>query len=179
MAYKEGSATGELRRMAAEMILEAASLTDEMTDEEARPLISWCLSQGEAAAAAVAITDAVASGTGHALEPDDDPRKALRERLVPVRRLIRAINALTGKRRHMRSRQVFDELDAIRSLAQELPEPGGAAVTDVALAELAAWQTGFDNGAFVGAILYLMQGMPIGEAVLTWWSWESGSGDVE
>ena len=173
MAYEGASRTGDLRRMAAEMILEAAMLTDEMTDEEARPLISWCLSQGEAAA------DALLAGTDPALAPEDDPREALMERMVPVRRLIRAINALAGNRRGMSSRHVFDELDAIRSLAQELPEPGGTAVTDVALAELAAWQTGFDNGAFVGAIVYLLQGMPIGEAVLTWWSWESGSGDVE
>ena len=177
MAYGEGIATGELRRMAADMVLEAASLTDELTDKEARPLISWCLSQGEAAAAATA--DAVSTGADPALVPDDDPTGALRERLAPVRHLIRAINALAGRRRGMSSRQVFDELDAIRLLAHELPQPGGAAVTDVALAELAAWQTGFDNGAFVGAILYLLQGMPIGEAVLTWWSWESGSSDVD
>ena len=157
--------------MAADMVLEAAGLTDELTDEEARPLISWCLTQGEAAADAVASTEALGA--------EADPREALRERLVPVRRLMRAINALAAKRRHMRSRQVFDELDAIRALAQDLPRPGGAAVTDVALAELAAWQTGFDNGAFVGAILYLLQGMPIGEAVLTWWTWESGSSDVD
>jgi hypothetical protein len=178
MEYKEGASTSELRRMAAEMILEAASLTDELTDKEARPLISWCLSQGEAAAAAVATADALSAGTDPAPAPDD-AREALMRRMAPVRLLMRAINDLAGKRRDMRSRQVFEELDAIRSLAQELPEPGGAAVTDVALAELAAWQTGFDNGAFVGAVLYLLQGMPIGEAVLTWWSWESGSDDVE
>lgn len=173
MEHKEGTSTSELRRMAAEMILEAASLTDEMTDREARPLLSWCLSQGEAA------SDGFLTGTDPALAPEDSPREALMERLAPVRRLMHAINDLSGKRRDMNSRQVFTELDAIRSLAQELPEPGGTAVTDVALAELAAWQTGFDNGAFVGAIVYLLQGMPIGEAVLTWWSWESGSDDVE
>lgn len=173
MEHKVGISTSELRRTAAETILEAAGLTDELTDKEARPLISWCLSQGEAAA------DRLLTGTDPALAPEDSPREALMKRLAPVRRLMRAINDLAGRRRDMRSRQVFEELDAIRSLAQELPQPGGAAVTDVALAELAAWQTGFDNGAFVGAIVFLLQGMPIGEAVLTWWTWESGSGDVE
>jgi hypothetical protein len=97
------------------------------------------------------------------------------ERIAPVRSLIRAINALAGERRDLDSRQVFDRLDAIRSLAKELPVPGGEAVTDVALAELTAWQTGFDNGAFAWAIVYLLQGMPIGEAVITWWTWETRS----
>ena len=175
MAYTVRTSASELRRMAAEMILETASLTDELTDAEARPLIDWCLREGEAAASAASAVDA----TDPAQAPGDDLRGALMERIAPVRRLMRAINALAGKRRDMRSRQVFEELDAIRSLAQELPEPGGAAITDVALAELAAWQTGFDNGAFVGALVYLLQGMPIGEAVLTWSTWESGSGDVD
>ena len=161
--------------MAAEMILETASVTDELTDAEARPLIDWCLRQGEAAASVVE----AAAATDPAQAHGDDLREALLEQIAPVRRMIRAINALAGKRRASSPRQVYDELDGIRSLARDLPEPGGAAVTDVALAELAAWQTGFDNGAFVGAIVYLLQGMPIGEAVLTWWSWESGSDDVE
>ena len=171
MAREERTGTDRLRRMAAEMVLEAASLTDELTDEEARPLIDWCLRQGEAAASALS------AGIDPAREPGEDVREALMERLAPVRRLIRAINALAGARRAQSPRQVYDELEAIRSLAEELPMPGGKTVTDVALAELAAWQTGFDNGAFAGALLYLLQGMPIGEAVITWWTWESGSGD--
>ena len=179
MEHEEGISTSELRRMAAETILEAAGLTDELTDKEARPLLSWCLAQGEAAAAAVVTADAMSTGTDPAVAPEYSPRDALMKRMAPVRRLMRAINALAGRRRDLSSPQVYDELDAIRSLARELPEPGGVAVTDIALAELAAWQTRFDNGAFVGAIVYLLQGMPIGEAVLTWWTWESGSSDVE
>ena len=173
MTREEGSVVEELRPVAAEMVLEAASLTDELTDEAVRPLIDWCLRQGEAAA------DALSAGMDPAPVPDEERREALIERLAPVRQLIRAINALAGERRDLSTRQVFDELDAIRALAQGLPVPGGVAVTDVALAELAAWQTGFNNGAFAGALLYLLQGMPIGEAVITWWTWESGNGDGE
>ena len=177
MTREEGSVVEELRPMAAEMVLEAASLTDELTDEAVRPLIDWYLRQGEAAASAAA--DALSAGKDPARVPDEERREVLIERLAPVRQLIRAINALVGERRELSTRQVFDELDAIRALAQGLPVPGGVAVTDVALAELAAWQTGFNNGAFAGALLYLLQGMPIGEAVITWWTWESGNGDGE
>jgi len=170
---EEGSSTDNLRRQAAEMILEASSLTDELTDEEARPLIAWCLMQGEAA------VDVLSASVDLASLAAEDAREMLSERVAPVRRLMRAINALAGERRDLGLCQVFDELEAIRALAEELPVPGGVAVTDTALAELAAWQTGFDNGAFVGAILYLLQGMPVGEAVIIWWIWESGSGDGE
>ena len=42
----------KLRQLAAEMILESSSLTDDLTDEEARPLIAWGLDQADAAAGA-------------------------------------------------------------------------------------------------------------------------------
>ena len=85
------------------------------------------------------------------------------EHVAPVRRLMRAINALAGGRRDLSPQQVFNELETLRTVAEELPVPAGVGITDTALAELAAWQTGFDNGAFVGAILYLLQGIPVDE----------------
>lgn len=151
------ASTEKLRRQAAEMILEASSLTDELTDDEARPLIAWSLSQGEAAA------DAQSASVDLGSLPAEEAREMLTERVAPVRRLMRAINALAGERHDLNPYQVFNRLETIRSLAEELPVPGGVAVTDTALAELSAWQTGFDNGAFVGAILYLVQGMPVGK----------------
>ena len=159
---EEGSSTDKLRRQAAETILEASSLTDELTDEEAVPLVAWCLMQGEVAADALSVSVDLASLAA------DDVREMLSERLAPVRRLMRAINALAGGRRYLSPQQVFDELEAIRAVAEELPAPAGISVTDTTLAELTAWQTGFENGAFVGAVLYLLQGMPLGELETTW-----------
>ena len=158
---ERGSNTDKLRRQAAEMILEASSLTDELTDEQARPLIAWCLSQGEAAA------DALSASVAMASLPATDAREILTERVAPVRRLIRAINALAGERRDLSPQQVFGGLEAIRTVAEELPIPAGVGVTDTAWAELAAWQTRFNNGAFVGATLYLLQGMPVDEVEIT------------
>ena len=152
MAREERASTDRLRRMAAEALLEAASLTGELTDEEARPLISWCLSQGEAAA------DALSTSSDLDLAAAGEARKMLVEQIAPVRRLMREINALAGERRDLDPQEVYDRLETIRALAEELPAPGGAAVSDTALAELAAWQTGLDNGDFVGALLYLLQG---------------------
>jgi hypothetical protein len=159
---EEEFSTDQLRRQAAETILEASSLTDELTDDEARLLIAWCLSQGEAAADALSASVDMDSLTA------EDAREMLTQRVAPVRRLMRAINVLAGERHDLSPHRVFNKLEAIRSLAEELPVPGGVAVTDTALAELAAWQTGFDNGAFVGAILYLVQGMPVGEIETGW-----------
>lgn len=159
---EEGSSTDKLRRQAAETILEVSSLTDELTDEEARPLIAWCLMQGEAAA------DALSASVDLASPPARDASEMLSERVAPVRRLMRAINALAGGRQVLSPQQVFSELETIRTVAEALPVPAGVDITDTALAELTAWQTGFDNGAFVGAVLYLLQGMPVGELETRW-----------
>ena len=151
-AREEGAIADRLRRIAAEAILEAANSTDELADEEARPLIAWSLSQGEAAA------DAVANSADLDPMTAGQARKMLSEQVAPVRRLMREINGLAGERGTCEPQQVYERLEAIRALAEELPVPGGAAVSDTALAELAAWQAGLDNGDFVGALLYLLQG---------------------
>lgn len=161
MTKENGTSTEESRRLAAEMILEASGLTDELTDEQSRPLIGWALSQGEAAA------DALSTSIDLNLVPAGDAQEMLAERLSPVRRMMLSINSLAGQRRDLDPRQVYSKLETIRALAEELPAPGGASVSDTALAELAAWQTGFDNGAFVGAVLYLVQGMPACEPEAT------------
>ena len=151
MAREEGAIADRLRRTAAEAILEAASLTDELTDEEARPLISWSLSQGEVAADALATSvdlDLVIAGRAQTM---------LAEQMVSVRQLLREINGLAGDRGDLDPQQVHGRLETIRVLAGELPVPRGTAVSDTVLAELAAWQTGLDNGDFVGALLYLLQ----------------------
>ena len=152
MALKEdGASTVSLRSVAAEAILEASSATDELTDEEAQPLITWCLSQAEAAA------DALAVQAEPGVSPDGDPHEMLAGQVATVRRLMRKVNQLTGERGDLEPQQVYSKLEAIRALAEELPGAGGTAVTDTALAELAGWQTGLDNGDFVGALLYLLQ----------------------
>ncbi len=140
----------ELREQAAGMILEAAGVTDALTDEEARPLVAWCLSQGEAAAEALwASSEMVPLEAGEA-------RGMVAERVAPVRRVMRAISRLAGRRSVLSPDEVFGELETLRTSARELPVPPGEAMTDTALAELAAWQSKLDTRAFVRAILYLL-----------------------
>ena len=86
---------------------------------EARPLITWCLSQGEAAA------DALSASVDLASLPAEDAREMLTQQVAPVRRLMRAINALAGERRDLSPQQVFNELETIRTVAEELPVPAG------------------------------------------------------
>jgi hypothetical protein len=152
MVAKEDRASVEpLRNYAAGAILEASSSTDELTDEEAQPLITWCLLQAEAAA------DALAAPAAPGVSPSGDAREMLAVQVATVRRLMREINELAGERGDLEPQQVYGKLEAIRALAEELPVAGGTAVPNTALAELAAWQTGLDTGEFVGALLYLLQ----------------------
>ena len=151
VANEDGASVEPLRSYAAGAILEASSSTDELTDEEAQPLITWSLSQAEAAA------DALAAPSEPGVSPGGDAREMLAGQVATVRRLMRAINELAGERGDLESQQVYGKLEAIRALAEELPVAVGTAVSSTALAELAAWQTGLDNGEFVWALLYLLQ----------------------
>lgn len=139
----------DLKQQATALILEASVVTDELTDEEARPLIAWAVSQ--AAAATFAAAEDLAA------LPAREARGMLAERLAPVRRCMRAINALAGRRGTLAPEALLEELQALRAAAQQVPAPPGAAVPDTALAELAAWQGRLDTRAFVGAILYLLR----------------------
>lgn len=140
----------ELRQQAGVMILEAVSVTDALTDEEARPLIAWGLSQGEAVVEAL-----WASGKLVPL-PSGEARGKAAKGVAPVRSVMRAVSRLVSRRSALSPDEVFEELEALRTAAGELPLPPGEAMTDTALAELAAWQSKLDTRTFVGAILYLL-----------------------
>lgn len=156
----EQSSSEELRQLAAESILEASSLTDGLTDDEAEPLVSWGLGQALVAAdAAVAVQGGAVGGLVASL-PDDDLGATVAGHLSPVRRIMKAISQLTADRHELSAQQVVGELVGIRTLAVDLPDPPGLEITDTTLAELAGWQPIFDNMTFVRAILVLLDPEP-------------------
>jgi hypothetical protein len=139
----------QLRQMAAETILEASNLTDELTDKEARPLIDWGLAQAREAAWALALSDSLA------VMSTDDLYPVLADQLTPVRRTMKAINALAADRHGLQPEALVEELQYVVELSKRLPSPPPLVTTETTLAELAAWQTGMDNATFVWAILTL------------------------
>jgi hypothetical protein len=147
----------KLRQQAVEMILESSSLTDDLTDEEARPLIAWGLDQAEAAADAVVASQRIS--VSHLLPalPVADLRAALAGRVGPVRHVMKAISALTAARRDLSSQEMVGELGNICMMAGELPAQALVTITDTGLTELGARQAGLDNAAFVQALLALLE----------------------
>jgi hypothetical protein len=150
MMMVEDGRTEKLRRLAAEMILEASSLTDGLTDEEARPLIAWALSQGEAAA------DALAASVDLASLPAGETREMLAGRVAPVRRFMGAINALAGERRELKLHRAYKRLESIRVMAQELPAPPDVVSSDLKLKWLARRTRKDDDSAFVRTIVLML-----------------------
>jgi hypothetical protein len=147
-----------LRRQASEMVLEASSLTDELTDEEARPLLAWGLEQAKAAADELALTDQATAAL-----PAEDIRSMLADQLTPVRRTMKLINGLTADRYDLSPEDLFEELKYVVELAGRLPHPPSLTDPQVPLAELTGRQADLDNAAFVQAIVALLgSSSPIG-----------------
>jgi len=92
----EHGSSEEWHRLAAEIILESSSLTDELTDKEARPLLFWGLAQAESAVDAVVATQGVPVGHVVAVLPAADLRAVLAGRLAQVRRMVKAISTLAA-----------------------------------------------------------------------------------
>lgn len=147
----------KLRQLAAEMILESSSLTDDLTDEEARPLIAWGLDQADAAAGAVASSQRISKANLIPALPPDDLRAALAGRMGPVRRLIKSIGVLAADRYELSSQEMAEELENIRTLAGELPAQAMLSITDIGTAELTARHTELSNVEFVEALLTLLE----------------------
>jgi hypothetical protein len=141
----------QLRRQAAEMVLGASSLTDELTDEEARPLLGWALEQANAAADKLALTDQVMAAM-----PAEDVRSMLADQLTPLRLTMKRINGLTADRHSLSPQDLFEELKYVVELAGGLPHPPFLTDPQVPLAELSAQQVDLDNAAFIQAILALL-----------------------
>jgi hypothetical protein len=139
----------QLRKLAGVMILGDSSLTDELTDTEAKGLLDMGLLQADAA------VDALLASFEPARLPPDDVEEMIAERMAPVRRFLSRINALVGKRRDLTPEQWTEELDGLRVAAVELPLPPEAPVSDSALSLLAHWPTEGDNLGFVLAILHV------------------------
>jgi hypothetical protein len=156
---EQGSSEG-LQQLAAEAILESSSLTDELTDEEARPLISWGLVQARLAVESVVAEQEAHVNSRAAILPADDLRAVLAERLAPVRRIVKASSALTIDRHRLSVQEVVEELVSIRAMAGKLPA-ACLPITGPTLAELAAWQLCFDNATFIRAMLVLLHPEPI------------------
>jgi hypothetical protein len=145
----------QLRRQAAEMVLEASSLTDELTDEEARPLLAWGLEQAKAAADELALTDQAMAAL-----PAEDVRSMLADQLTPLRRTMKLINGLTADRHDLSPQDLFEELEYVVELGRRLPYSPTLTDPRVPVAELSARQADLDNIAFVQAILALLGSPP-------------------
>lgn len=149
---KEAEA-GRLRQMAAETILSTTNLTDELTDEEARPLVRWGVMQAEAAAHDLAL-----ASQNHEDAPGTDLDDLLADRLGPVRRLMKGINRLVPGRHGLPTEALNEELQRLMALAEGLPRPPLLETPVVPLAELSARQADMDGHAFVQALVGLLEG---------------------
>lgn len=141
----------QLRQHASEMVLEASNLTDNLTDEEARPLLAWGLEQAKAAADKLALTHRFMVAM-----PAEDIRSMLADQLTPVRRTMKLINGLAADRHDLSPEDLFEELKYVVELAERLPHPPSLTEPRVPLAELSAQQADLDNAAFVLAIVALL-----------------------
>lgn len=139
-----------LQRLAAEIISEAAGLTDDLTDAEARPLIAWAQSQAEVAAQQVTWSQARPG------LPAEELHAILADRLGPVRKVIKMLSRLAVERHSLAVEEITKELESIRDLAGRLPNPATPATISFAPADLAARQAGMDHTAFVSAVLALL-----------------------
>jgi hypothetical protein len=79
------------------------------------------------------------------------------EGVAPVRRYMGAVNALVGKRRRLTPTQILAELEGLQTMAEELPQPSGASISDGAMSLLTHWPTEGDNLGFVLALLHVFE----------------------
>ncbi len=99
----------ELEARAAESILGDAGLRDELTDDEARPLIEWGLRQASAMARRVVAEAALQSS----METLDDS-------LTSLRRLMKRINRLVGRRGEGDPERLRKDFARLASLSEKL-----------------------------------------------------------
>lgn len=99
----------ELEARAAESILGDAGLRDELTDDEAKPLIEWGVSQASAMARRV-VAEA-------ALQSDID---TLDESLASLRRLMKRVNRIVGRRAEGDPESLRKDVDRLASLSEKL-----------------------------------------------------------
>lgn len=140
-----------LRQMASEMILADSSLTDELTDHEAQPLIGWGVIQAKAAADELAragqdTLDSWGRGQGEALAGLVDP----------VRKMMARINRLVAQRHILPADELLGELQRLFALAENLSCSPLSEVPAESLAGLTTRQTDLDGRAFVQAIVGLL-----------------------
>lgn len=144
-----------LQERAAEMVLSMSTMTDDLTDEEARPLIAWAVGQAEAVAREVAAGGARGAAPGAAVP---DPAELLADRLTPVRKLVRAVSSLAADRHRLNEEEVAEEIDYVVELGDRLPGAGMRPRTvangaHAAAPDLARRQAEMDNREFVIALL--------------------------
>jgi hypothetical protein len=139
----------ELKNLAALIILGDSGLTDELTDKEAKALLDLGMLQADAA------VDALLASSDAARVPADGAGALIAGRVAPVRRFVRMVNVLAGKRRRLTPDQMAGELESLRAAAEELPLPPEAPVRDSAISLLAHWSTETDNLGFLLALLHV------------------------
>ena len=159
-----------LRQAASEMILSGSNLTDELTDDEAQPLILWAVRQAEAAA-----DDLVLASLDGEASPAMEPGEILADRLHPVRRMMTRINRLVSNRHDLPKEDLREELQYLFLLAEELPRPPQGTALPVQATELISRQADLENRAFVQAVIGLLEVSPCSDA--TDRTPESGQGE--
>lgn len=147
----ETASVHQLRQVAVDMILEASSHTDELKDDEAKPLIDWAVVQAEAAADELSQTSQF-----RAVPSQKEPVALLSDRLTPLRRTMRFINSLAADRCDLSPEELLEELRYLLELAERLPSPPRRKAAADRLAELTARQAELNNLEFVQATVDLL-----------------------
>lgn len=151
------SELANLERLAAGMVLDSTSTTDELTDKEAQPLIEWGLAQAKAAAGDVAREPALRAASSA------QRQEALAERVAVVRRVMKVLNNLAVDRHSLSTEQVAGEMQYLWELAARLPRPPAPRTTSIAGADASqrpGAQAGLANGPFVRDVLNLLEPGP-------------------
>lgn len=136
--------TEHKKQLAAEMILDAEGLTDDLEDAAAKRLLNWGIAQAEHLAAEAA---------------NDDPERAA----SGLRRLIKRVNNLVADRAALNDDEFAVELDELVALAGQTLgfRAQGQAVAKPLLAE----RSRLDNAALVERITTLLTPSGAGEGI--------------
>jgi hypothetical protein len=134
----------ELAAHAAQSITGDPSLRDELTDDEAQPLIDWGLAQVDRLAQQVMLAQHAAAR---------DSNEVMDESVSDLRKLMKRVNRLVGHRAAGEMDRVDRDLQRLARFSERLY---GAAVTPPDEARLAAFKTelaGYSNLELIGHLL--------------------------
>lgn len=147
----EAASLHQLRQVAVDMILEASNLTDELKDDEVKPLIDWAVAQAQVAADELWHTGQLQVGPS-----ERELAALLSDRLTPLRRTMQSINSLVADRCDLSPEALLEELRYLLDLAERLPSPPRLKAPADRLAELTAREPELNSREFVQATVDLL-----------------------